>query len=389
VRGDHDLNEVKAGKVPGLKAASASPPWPRSRTTSAASRATWARSALRKPVKVVADRTRGAMSDFVCGANEADFHYTGVNWGRDLPEPDLVADIRNVVAGDPSPDGKGVLAIQRGIEVGHVFYLGTKYSEAMNATYLDETASRSFRDGLLRHRRHAHAGRGHRAEPRRARHHLAGGDGAVHRGDLPDRLWTAAPRCGRGRALHDELQAAGVDVLLDDRGERPGAMFADWELIGVPARGGLRPRPEGRHGRMQGRRDAAATVVPLADAGCREGPACTGMTPTACASPSRRAGCWRAAACWVGRGPRGPAPGRGAAGRLRCAARCRPPWPTWRRPSRASTHRGAPGLPALAGRDERAAQAAQGRAPDADRVPGDRLVREPPRRPGDRRWCWA
>jgi prolyl-tRNA synthetase len=77
--------------------------------------------------------------DFVCGANEADFHYTGVNWGRDLPEPDLVADIRNVVAGDPSPDGKGVLAIQRGIEVGHVFYLGTKYSEAMNATYLDET----------------------------------------------------------------------------------------------------------------------------------------------------------------------------------------------------------------------------------------------------------
>jgi prolyl-tRNA synthetase len=88
---------------------------------------------------VVADRTVAAMSDFVCGANEADFHFTGVNWGRDLPEPDLVADIRNVVAGDPSPDGKGVLAIQRGIEVGHVFYLGTKkYSEPMNATFLDE-----------------------------------------------------------------------------------------------------------------------------------------------------------------------------------------------------------------------------------------------------------
>ncbi|NMS24798.1 YbaK/EbsC family protein, partial [Vibrio parahaemolyticus] len=93
----------------------------------------------RKPVKVVADRTVANMSDFVCGANEADFHYTGVNWGRDLPEPDLVADIRNVVEGDPSPDGKGRLAIQRGIEVGHVFYLGTKYSKAMNATYLDET----------------------------------------------------------------------------------------------------------------------------------------------------------------------------------------------------------------------------------------------------------
>jgi prolyl-tRNA synthetase len=88
--------------------------------------------------KVVADRTVAAMSDFVCGANASDFHYTGVNWGRDLPEPDLVADIRNVVPGDPSPDGKGTLAIQRGIEVGHVFFLGTKYSAAMDATYLDE-----------------------------------------------------------------------------------------------------------------------------------------------------------------------------------------------------------------------------------------------------------
>ena len=91
------------------------------------------------PIKLVADRTVAAMSDFICGANQADFHMTGMNWGRDLPEPDLVADIRNVVEGDPSPDGKGVLAIQRGIEVGHVFYLGTKYSAAMNAVYLDET----------------------------------------------------------------------------------------------------------------------------------------------------------------------------------------------------------------------------------------------------------
>ena len=93
----------------------------------------------RQPVKVVADRTVAAMHDFICGANDEGFHFTGVNWGRDLPEPDLVADIRNVVAGDPSPDGKGVLAIQRGIEVGHVFYLGTKYSKAMNASFLDET----------------------------------------------------------------------------------------------------------------------------------------------------------------------------------------------------------------------------------------------------------
>ena len=121
----------------------------------------------RQPVKVVADRTVAAMSDFVCGANEADFHYTGVNWGRDLPEPDLVADIRNVVAGDPSPDGKGVLAIQRGIEVGHVFYLGTKYSagDERHLPRRDRQAAADG-DGLLRHRRHAHPRRGDRAEPR-------------------------------------------------------------------------------------------------------------------------------------------------------------------------------------------------------------------------------
>ena len=89
------------------------------------------------PIRVVADRTVANMHDFVCGANDAGYHYTGVNWGRDLPEP-VVADIRNVQAGDPSPDGKGTLQIQRGIEVGHVFYLGTKYSKAMNATFLDE-----------------------------------------------------------------------------------------------------------------------------------------------------------------------------------------------------------------------------------------------------------
>lgn len=89
-------------------------------------------------MKIVVDREVAVMADWVCGANEADFHITGVNWGRDLPEPDAVADLRNVVAGDPSPDGKGVLAIERGIEVGHVFYLGTKYNCAMNATFLDE-----------------------------------------------------------------------------------------------------------------------------------------------------------------------------------------------------------------------------------------------------------
>ena len=138
---------------------------------------------------MVADRTVAAMHDFICGANDEGFHYTGVNWGRDLPEPDLVADIRNVVAGDPSPDGQGVLAIQRGIEVGHVFYLGTKYSKAMNATFLDETGKPQLMEmgcygiGVTRILGAAieqnHDARGI-VWPRC--------DRAVHRGAVPDRL---------------------------------------------------------------------------------------------------------------------------------------------------------------------------------------------------------
>ena len=140
------------------------------------------------------------MHDFICGANEADFHLTGVNWGRDLPEPDVVADIRNVVAGDPSPDGKGVLAIQRGIEVGHVFYLGTKYSAAMNATYLDENGKPQLMEmgcygiGITRLLGAAieqnHDERGH---------HLARLDGAVRRRAVPDRLRPLGRSQGRRR----------------------------------------------------------------------------------------------------------------------------------------------------------------------------------------------
>jgi len=137
LRGDHELNEIKASKIAGLSGY---------RFANEAEIVEWFGTppgylgpiGTKKPVKVVADRTVANMSDFVCGANEVDFHYTGANWGRDLPEP-IVADLRNVVEGDPSPDGKGVLAIQRGIEVGHVFQLGTTYSESMKATYLDET----------------------------------------------------------------------------------------------------------------------------------------------------------------------------------------------------------------------------------------------------------
>jgi prolyl-tRNA synthetase len=223
---------------------------------------------LKKPVKVVADRTVAAMSDFVCGANEADFHLTGVNWGRDLPEPDLVADIRNVVAGDPSPDGLGVLAIQRGIEVGHVFYLGTKkYSLPMKANFLDENGKPQpfemgcYGIGVTR---------------------LLGA--AIEQNhDERGMIWPAAmapfsvvvcpigyDRSAEVQAaadrLHDELAALGIDVVLDDRGERPGAMFADWELIGVPQRVVLSDRGlKAGTVELQGRREAAATVLPLTD----------------------------------------------------------------------------------------------------------------------------
>jgi prolyl-tRNA synthetase len=221
---------------------------------------------LKQPVKVVADRTVAAMSDFICGANEADFHYTGVNWGHDgLPEPDRVADIRNVVAGDPSPDGKGVLAIQRGIEVGHVFLLGSYYSEKMNATYLDGTGKPQLLQmgcygiGVTRILGAAieqnHDARGIIWPPAIAPFAVVICPIGYDRS--PEVQAAAA-------ALHDELQAAGIDVLLDDRGERPGAMFADWELIGVPLRVVISDRglKEGQV-EWQGRRDAEASKSPL------------------------------------------------------------------------------------------------------------------------------
>ncbi len=265
LRGDHDLNEVKAGKVPGLGAY---------RFASEAEIVEYFGTkpgylgpiGTRKPVKVVADRTVAAMSDFVCGANEEDFHYTGANWGRDLPEP-LVADLRNVVAGDPSPDGKGTLAIQRGIEVGHVFQLGTRYSEDMKATYLDESGKPQLMQmgcygiGVTRIL------------------------GAAIEQNFDDKgiIWPTAIApfevvlCPMGYdrseavkaetdKLYAALQAAGVDVILDDRGERPGVMFADWELIGVPHRVviGERGLKEGKL-EYQGRRDTAATAVAVAE----------------------------------------------------------------------------------------------------------------------------
>ena len=267
VRGDHDLNEVKAGKLEGLKGGFRFATAAEIDAHFGCKPGYLGPIGLKQPVKVIADRTVANMADFVCGANEADFHFTGANWGRDLPEPDLVADIRNVVEGDPSPDGKGVLAIQRGIEVGHVFYLGTKYSAAMNATYLDENGKPQLMEmgcygiGVTRIL-------GAAIEQNHDERGIVWPDSIAPFTvvvcpigmDRNEEVKAAATR------LYEELLDLGIDVLLDDRGERPGAMFADWELVGVPHRVVISDRglKEGQV-EVQGRRDAAATKLALAD----------------------------------------------------------------------------------------------------------------------------
>jgi prolyl-tRNA synthetase len=265
VRGDHSLNEVKAGKVSGLKNGWRFATVPEIVDHFGTPPGYLGPIGTKKPVKIVVDRTVANMSDFVCGANEADFHYTGVNWGRDLPEPDVVADIRNVVEGDPSPDGKGALAIQRGIEVGHVFLLGTKYSAAMNANFLDESGKPQplimgcYGIGVTRILgaaiEQSHDERGIIWPDALAPFAVVICPIGYERSDAVKQ---------QADALHEQLARLGIDVLLDDRGERPGAMFADWELIGVPHRVVISDRglKEGQL-EYQGRRDAAATVVPV------------------------------------------------------------------------------------------------------------------------------
>jgi prolyl-tRNA synthetase len=265
LRGDHELNEVKVSKVAGLKDF---------RFASEAEILETYGSVpgylgpinTKAKVNIVADRTVANMADFVCGANEAEYHLTGANWGRDVAEP-LVADLRNVVEGDAAPDGNGVLAIERGIEVGHVFQLGTAYSAAMNCVYLDEKGQPApmqmgcYGIGVTRIL------------------------GAAIEQNFDDKgiVWPDAIApfelvlCPMGYdrselvkaetdRLYAELQAAGIDVVVDDRGLRPGAMFADWELVGVPHRVviGERGLKEGNL-EYQGRRDAEASAVPAAD----------------------------------------------------------------------------------------------------------------------------
>ena len=267
VRGDHALNEVKAGKLEGLKAGFRFATEAEILEHFGCKPGYLGPIGLKKPVKVIADRTVAHMADFICGANEADFHFTGVNWGRDLPEPDLVADLRDVVEGDPSPDGKGVLAIQRGIEVGHVFYLGTKYSKAMNATFLDE-------DGKPKHFEMGCYGIGVTRILGAAIEQNHDARGIVWpRAIAPFEVVVCPVGWGKSQAVRDEAQklydalvATGVDAILDDRDERPGVMFADWELIGVPHRVtiGDRGLKEGVI-EYQGRRDAEAAKLPVGE----------------------------------------------------------------------------------------------------------------------------
>ena len=268
IRGDRSMNEVKVSKVPGL-ADFRFATLPEIDAHFGCEPGYLGPVGLKKPLRIVADREVALMADWVCGANDVDFHISGVNWGRDLPEPDVIADIRNVVEGDLAPDGSGSLAIERGIEIGHIFYLGTKYSQAMNATFLDVNGKPQFMEmGCY--------GIGITRLPAAAIEQNHDARGIIWPDALapftvvicpisPDRFAEAKTAAD---ALYAELLAAGVDVILDDRGERPGAMFADWELIGVPHRITLGDRglKEGMV-EYQHRRDAAATAVPLAQAG--------------------------------------------------------------------------------------------------------------------------
>lgn len=271
LRGDHELNEIKVGKLPGFEQGFRFATEEEIREHFGSPPGFLGPVGLDARVQVIADTTVIQMHDFVCGANEAPYHLQGVNWVRDLPEPSLVADIRNVVAGDPSPDGNGVLNIQRGIEVGHVFYLGTKYSEAMKATYLDETGKPALMEmgcygiGVTR----------------------IVGAAIEQNHDDKGIIWPPAMApfevvvCGLGWGkseavrqtatdLYESLKQAGYDVILDDRDQRPGVMFAEWELIGVPVRITVGDRGLA-NGQVEilGRTESTAELVDLSDVATR------------------------------------------------------------------------------------------------------------------------
>ena len=267
LRGDHQLNEVKLGKLDGMaKFRFATVEEIRAHLNDCPP-GFIGPVGVSKDVKVIADRSVAAMSDFVCGANQPKFHLQGVNFARDLPEPILVADIRNVVEGDPSPDGKGTLSLCRGIEVGHIFQLRTKYAKAMNATYLDEQGQTQVMEmgcyGIGVSRIVAAAiEQGHDDKGIIFPSSLAPFSVAI----TPIAMDKNPQVKQAAEQLYQDLLAADIDVLLDDRGERPGVMFADMELIGVPQRIVIGDR--GLQQNMveyQARTDSESTNMPLAE----------------------------------------------------------------------------------------------------------------------------
>lgn len=266
IRGDHSLNEIKAAKLPGLD------------PFRFASDAEIVENMGCKPgyigpvgipqsIRIIADETVAKMSNFVCGANEAGFHLTGVNWGRDLPEPILVADIRNVVEGDISPDGKGTLSLCKGIEVGHIFQLRTNYSKPLQCRFLDENGKEQpmemgcYGIGVTRivgaAIEQGHDERGIVFPISMAPFEVSIVPVAYHKSDVVR---------GAADAMYKTFRESGIDVLLDDREERPGVLFADTDLIGVPHRVviGERGLKEGKV-EYKGRTDAEATLLSLDD----------------------------------------------------------------------------------------------------------------------------
>ena len=267
LRGDHEVNEIKASKIAAINPFRFATEAEVEEYLGCKPGYIGPSTVNREKVAIFADRSVAAMSDFVCGANEAGFHLTGVNFGRDLPEPE-VADIRNVVAGDPSPDGKGSLEILRGIEVGHIFQLRQKYAQALNCAYLDENGKSQIMEmgcyGIGVSRivgaaiEQGNDDKGIILPPAIAPFEVCLVPMGYHKSEG---VKAAADQ------LYGGLKAAGVDVVLDDRNERPGVMFADMELIGIPHRVviGERGLKEGLL-EYKGRRDAEPTMIAQADA---------------------------------------------------------------------------------------------------------------------------
>ncbi|MDE2342452.1 MAG: proline--tRNA ligase [Betaproteobacteria bacterium] len=269
LRGDHELNEVKAGKIiEGLRLASDG----EIQGLLGSVKGYLGPAGIEgRGITVITDRSAAVMSDFVCGANEAGHHFIHAHFGRDLPEPDQVADLRNVVEGDPSPDGKGTLELCRGIEVGHVFQLRTKYSEAMSITYLDESGqSRVVEMGCYG------IGVSRIVAAAIEQHHDERGI-CFPRAIAPFEVSVVAIGLNKSplvretaEGLYQELLSQGLDVLFDDRDDRVGVMLADQELLGIPVRivVGERGLKEGLV-ELQGRRDTVAAKIPLAEACAR------------------------------------------------------------------------------------------------------------------------